>query len=179
MTDFFDEVEYLRTCSNHASEMRLLRSPLASCDGAVRLPYSFSESCVAGIRLRGLDREFLSRRSRRTSLAVWSFVGHRHAAGAPKISVWKLRRDIRDRGGFATSSFAQKVIPDFTERCQSVREPSRAWLRGAKGSGGSILSLIETAKRTASKVAALVLKPNASCSTAKRDFVSGEHSTWN
>jgi hypothetical protein len=34
-------------------------------------------------------------------------------------------------------------------------------------------------EEAASKVAALVLKPKASWSTAKRDFASGEHSTWN
>ena len=36
MTGFFEEVGYFRMCSNHASEMRLLRSALVSCDGAVR-----------------------------------------------------------------------------------------------------------------------------------------------
>jgi hypothetical protein len=44
---------------------------------------------------------------------------------------------------------------------------------------GSILSLIDTANTTASKVADFVLKPKASWSAAKRDFASGEQSTWN
>ena len=38
MTGFCEEVGYFRMCSNHASEIRLLRSSLVSCDGAVRLP---------------------------------------------------------------------------------------------------------------------------------------------
>jgi hypothetical protein len=39
--------------------------------------------------------------------------------------------------------------------------------------------LIDTANRTASNVADFVLKPKASWSVAKRDFASGEQSTWN
>jgi hypothetical protein len=38
MTGFSEEVENFRMCSNHASEMRLLRSSLLNCDGAVQVP---------------------------------------------------------------------------------------------------------------------------------------------
>ncbi len=67
-------------------------------------------------------------------------------------------------------------------RLHRVSKFSRTWSSLASRRRricGSILSLIDTAKRTASKVADFVLKPKASWSVTKRDFASGVQSTWN
>ena len=121
-----------------------------------------NDLCARGYRLGALS--IALRVGECPILAVSGYSEAR--SGAPTFSGCKSRRDIRDRGGCATFILRAKIIPAFISR-QSFRGPGRAWLPDAERICGSILSLSNTANMTASKVAALVLKPNASMEHGK------------
>ena len=112
MTGFCEEVGYFRMCSNHASEIRLLRSSLLSCEGAVRRAVLVDENHMVQESARvNLAESFLRGVVGKLPERSAFFSDCHHAAGARKLSGRKSRRDIRDRGGCATSSCARKSFP--------------------------------------------------------------------
>ena len=161
MTGFFEEVGYFRMCSNHASEMRLLRS------------------VVGQLRRRGaaavlVDQDQMVQESARVNLAerfLRGVVGElpERPGSFRTVVVLLARRD------FPAGSFVEIFEIEAAAPGRLARENHSRLHRSSKFSRtrsslasmrkricGSILSLSDTAKRTASKVAAFVLKPNAS-----------------
>ena len=165
-------------CSNHASEMRRLRSSLVK------------------LRRRGaaavlVDQNQMVQESARVNLAerfLRGVVGELpERPGSFRAVVVLLARRNFPAGSFVEifeieAAAPRRLARENHSRLHRVSKFSRTWSSLAsmrRRICGSILSLIDTAKRTASKVADFVLKPKASWSAAKRDFASGVQSTWN